>query len=162
MKKNFVIVLVILTLASLTSCKNGWDKKETKDIKVEKTKSGQIVTTKTGLQYKTIKTGSSNKMPQKNNTVKVHYTGWLEAKGKPEGKGEKFDSSKDRGQPFKFVLGAGRVIKGWDEGVATMTLGETRRLIIPYDLAYGKRGIPGAIPPEATLIFDVELLEIQQ
>ncbi len=86
-------------------------------------------------------------------TVSVHYTGWLE-------NGSKFDSSKDRGQPFQFRLGGGQVIKGWDEGVQGMKVGGTRKLTIPADLGYGARGAGGVIPPNATLIFEVELLDI--
>src|SRR3954466_11901723 len=91
--------------------------------------------------------------------VTVHYTGWLDNNGN---KGAKFDSSRDRGQPFTFPLGRGQVIKGWDEGVASMKAGGKRRLIIPPDLGYGPRGTPGGpIPANATLIFDVELLPAQ-
>jgi len=93
--------------------------------------------------------------------VIVHYTGWLYDPSKPEQKGAKFDSSRDRGQPFSFPLGGGRVIKGWDEGVAGMKVGGQRTLIIPPAMAYGERGAGGVIPPNATLIFDVELIEVK-
>ncbi len=95
-------------------------------------------------------TGAS---PKRGETVTVHYTGWLTD-------GTKFDSSVDRGEPFAFVLGTGQVIGGWDEGVATMRVGDKARLTIPPELAYGAAGYPGAIPPNATLIFEVELLSI--
>src|ERR1700679_2414355 len=92
-------------------------------------------------------------------SVSVHYTGWLQ---QPDGqKGKKFDSSVDRGQPFGFRLGAGMVIRGWDEGVAGMKIGGKRTLIIPSELGYGARGAGGVIPPNATLIFDVELLDVK-
>lgn len=91
--------------------------------------------------------------PKSGDTVTVHYTGWLTD-------GAKFDSSVDRNDPFAFVLGAGQVIQGWDEGVATLRVGEKARLTIPSEKAYGKEGYPGAIPPNATLIFEVELLSI--
>lgn len=94
-------------------------------------------------------------------SVSVHYTGWLYAPSKPDHKGAKFDSSVDRGQPFAFPLGAGRVIRGWDEGVAGMKAGGKRTLTIPADMAYGARGAGNVIPPNATLIFDVELLGVQ-
>jgi FKBP-type peptidyl-prolyl cis-trans isomerase FkpA len=111
---------------------------------------GKEVTTSSGLQYidLTIGTGA---IAQAGQTVSVHYTGWLE-------NGKKFDCSVDRGQPFSFPLGAGRVIKGWDEGVLGMKVGGKRKLTIPSNLGYGARGAGGAIPPNATLIFEVELL----
>jgi FKBP-type peptidyl-prolyl cis-trans isomerase len=93
--------------------------------------------------------------------VVVHYTGWLYEPGEPDNKGTKFDSSVDRDQPFAFPLGAGRVIAGWDTGVAGMQVGGKRVLIIPPDMAYGDRGAGGVIPPNATLLFEVELLEVQ-
>jgi FKBP-type peptidyl-prolyl cis-trans isomerase FkpA len=93
--------------------------------------------------------------------VVVHYTGWLYDPSKPDNKGAKFDSSRDRGQPFDFPLGGGRVIKGWDQGVVGMKVGGQRTLIIPPDMGYGARGAGGVIPPNATLMFDVELLEVK-
>jgi FKBP-type peptidyl-prolyl cis-trans isomerase FkpA len=91
----------------------------------------------------------------------VQYTGWLYDPNKPEGKGAKFDSSLDRNVPFTFVIGQGRVIKGWDEGVAGMRVGGKRTLIIPPQMGYGARGAGGVIPPNATLIFDVELVDVK-
>jgi len=93
--------------------------------------------------------------------VVVHYTGWLYDTSKPDSHGARFDSSRDRNAPFTFVLGAGKVIKGWDEGVAGMKVGGQRTLVIPPQLGYGARGAGGVIPPNATLIFDVELLDVQ-
>jgi len=93
--------------------------------------------------------------------VVVHYTGWLYDPAKPDSKGAKFDSSRDRGQTFDFPLGGGRVIKGWDQGVAGMKVGGQRTLIIPPDLGYGARGAGCVIPPNATLVFDVELIEVR-
>ncbi len=94
-------------------------------------------------------------------TVSVHYTGWLYDESSADKKGSKFDSSRDRGQPFDFPLGAGRVIKGWDQGVAGMKVGGQRSLMIPPELGYGSRGAGGAIPPNASLVFDVELLGVR-
>jgi FKBP-type peptidyl-prolyl cis-trans isomerase len=115
--------------------------------------SNQEVTTPSGLKYvdQTVGTGDVAAVGK---NVSVHYTGWLE-------NGKKFDSSVDRGQPFSFPLGAGRVIKGWDEGVQGMKVGGKRKLTIPSDLGYGSRGAGGVIPPNATLIFDVELLGVR-
>ena len=92
--------------------------------------------------------------------VSVHYTGWLYDEAAPEHKGAKFDSSRDRGQPFEFPLGGGRVIKGWDAGVQGMKIGGQRTLTIPASMGYGARGAGGVIPPNATLVFDVELLGV--
>jgi peptidylprolyl isomerase len=111
------------------------------------------VTADSGLKYIDITEGDGT-TPEVGQTVTVHYTGVLE-------NGKKFDSSRDRNQPFSFKIGVGQVIKGWDEGVATMSVGGQRQLIIPPDLGYGSRGAGGVIPPNATLIFDVELLGIQ-
>ena len=94
-------------------------------------------------------------------TVAVHYTGWLFDAAAPENKGKKFDSSRDRGDTFKFPLGGGRVIAGWDQGVAGMKVGGQRTLVIPPELGYGARGAGGVIPPNATLVFDVELLGVE-
>jgi FKBP-type peptidyl-prolyl cis-trans isomerase FkpA len=93
--------------------------------------------------------------------VIVHYTGWLYDPAAPQQRGKKFDSSRDRQVPFGFMLGAGKVIKGWDEGVAGMKVGGQRTLIIPADMAYGSQGAGGVIPPNATLIFDVELIDVK-
>jgi FKBP-type peptidyl-prolyl cis-trans isomerase len=109
-------------------------------------------TTPSGLRYVDLVAGTG-KSPTAGDQVEVHYTGWLED-------GKKFDSSLDRGQPFVFPLGAGRVIRGWDEGVASMKVGGRRRLIIPPDLGYGDRGAGRVIPPGATLVFEVELLRL--
>lgn len=92
--------------------------------------------------------------------VAVHYTGWLHDPAKPDGRGQKFDSSRDRGQPFSFHLGGGQVIRGWDEGVLGMKEGGQRTLVIPPELGYGSRGAGGVIPPNATLQFDVELVKV--
>ena len=115
------------------------------------------VTTPSGLRIIDVKPGTGP-VPQAGQTVTVNYTGWLFVDGK---KGDKFDSSLDRGRPFSFTLGGGNVIKGWDEGVSNMRVGGKRTLIIPPDLGYGAQGAGGVIPPNATLIFDVELLGVK-
>jgi FKBP-type peptidyl-prolyl cis-trans isomerase FkpA len=112
-------------------------------------------TTASGLQYEDTVTGNGSEA-RTGADVTVHYTGWLYDDGQT---GRKFDSSKDRGDPFSFPLGAGHVIRGWDEGVAGMKVGGTRRLLIPPALGYGARGAGGVIPPNATLLFEVELLD---
>jgi FKBP-type peptidyl-prolyl cis-trans isomerase len=119
--------------------------------------ANQVIEMPDGLKYTDTKTGDGA-TARAGNKVSVHYTGWLSNNG---AKGKKFDSSVDRGQPFQFTLGAKQVIAGWDEGVAGMKVGGTRTLTIPPELGYGARGAPGAIPPNATLIFDVELLQVQ-
>ncbi len=146
--------LLVLIVALAVGCERAPDsgpagasgeKATAMEEKTEKTASG--------LQYTDTKVGTGAS-PQNGQTAVVHYTGWLTD-------GKKFDSSKDRGQPFQFVVGRGQVIKGWDEGVMTMKVGGTRTLIIPPELGYGARGAGGVIPPNATLKFDVELLEIR-
>jgi peptidylprolyl isomerase len=119
--------------------------------------NSQVITMPDGLKYADDKIGSGAAAAA-GAKVTVHYTGWLDENG---AKGKKFDSSRDRGEPFTFTLGAQEVIPGWDEGVAGMKVGGRRTLIIPPGLAYGARGAGGVIPPNATLIFDVELLQVQ-
>jgi len=121
-------------------------------ISKEEKMSGDIQTTPSGLQYIVIEEGTGDK-PEKGKKVKVHYTGKLED-------GTVFDSSVKRGVPIEFTLGVGQVIKGWDEGISDMQPGGKRQLIIPPDLGYGPNGYPPVIPPNSTLIFDVELVEV--
>jgi len=120
-------------------------------------KTSKMITTPSGLQFEdtVVGTGAS---PKPGQTCVMHYTGWLWVNG---AKGKKFDSSVDRGQPFEFQIGLGMVIKGWDEGVMTMKVGGKRTLLIPPSLGYGSRGAGGVIPPNATLVFDVELLGLK-
>jgi FKBP-type peptidyl-prolyl cis-trans isomerase FkpA len=114
----------------------------------------------TELQKQDTQAGSGNEAAAGRN-VTVHYTGWLYDTSKPDHKGTKFDSSRDRNEPFTFRLGAGQVIKGWDDGVAGMKVGGKRTLTIPPDMGYGARGAGGVIPGNATLVFDVELLDVR-
>jgi len=139
---SFFVVLTILTVAAAYAQTTASPTKVT----------GKPTSTVSGLQYWDIVVGTGATAVA-GKPVKVHYTGWLTD-------GKKFDSSLDRGQPFEFPLGAGRVIKGWDEGVAGMKVGGKRQLRIPPDLGYGGRGAGGLIPPNATLIFDVELIDV--
>jgi peptidylprolyl isomerase len=119
--------------------------------------AGKTMTTASGLQISDIAIGTGA-TPQQGQTCVMHYTGWLYENG---AKGKKFDSSVDRGQPFQFKICVGQVIQGWDEGVATMKVGGKRTLIIPPELGYGARGAGGVIPPNATLLFEVELLGVK-
>jgi peptidylprolyl isomerase len=122
-----------------------------------KAQAGTTMTTASGLKITDTKVGTGA-APKTGQTCVMHYTGWLYQNGQ---KGAKFDSSVDRGQPFEFAIGTGRVIRGWDEGVATMKVGGKRTLIIPPDLGYAARGAGGVIPPNATLLFEVELLGVK-
>ena len=156
-KFSFLLVGILLLTSIFSSYakddKDSKPKAETKKVLVKKeTESAKVITTTSGLKYTELKEGTGLS-PKKGQTVKVHYTGWLE-------NGTKFDSSVDRGEPFSFVIGVGQVIKGWDEGVLTMKIGSKRKLTIPADLAYGSQGAGAVIPPNSTLIFDVELLGI--
>ena len=145
---NLAAVLALTAAVTLTGAASTPASAQTK---------GTAVTTASGRQTidSTAGTGAS---PLRGQRCVMHYTGWLYKDGV---KGAKFDSSVDRGEPFEFVIGVGQVIKGWDEGVASMKVGGKRTLIIPPDLGYGARGAGGAIPPNATLIFDVELLGVK-
>ena len=119
--------------------------------------TGKTMPSSSGLQITDTKVGDGA-TPKTGQTCVMHYTGWLYQNG---AKGKKFDSSVDRGEPFEFAIGTHQVIRGWDEGVATMKVGGKRTLIIPPELGYGARGAGGVIPPNATLLFDVELLDVK-
>jgi len=147
----------VVTLADCGTPENAAQSKTNKKSKQEGTNTMTRQKTNSGLEYEIIKEGTGAS-PEKGKHVTVHYTGWLEENGEP---GKKFDSSVDRGEPFTFIIGVGQVIKGWDEGVMGMKVGEKRRLIIPAELGYGARGAGAVIPPNATLIFDVELLDVK-
>jgi len=149
MKKVFLVLPLIMIFVA-----SGCSSIERKDSSKETMK-----TTESGLKYIAIKEAEADARQAKaGDIVAVHYTGYLEENGQP---GKKFDSSVDRGQPIAFQLGAGQVIKGWEEGIALMKVGEKGRLIIPSQLGYGPAGAHGIIPGNATLIFDVELVGIR-
>lgn len=165
MRRNLlVVVAALLAGLMLVACGDGDEDEEAAPAATPTVEpgaeggpppvSGEATVTESGLQIIDIEVGSGEEA-QAGQTVSVHYTGWL-------ADGTKFDSSVDRGQPFSFPLGGGQVIAGWDEGVAGMKVGGTRRLIIPPDLAYGAQGRPPVIPANAELTFDVELLDIPQ
>ncbi|MDD5530608.1 MAG: FKBP-type peptidyl-prolyl cis-trans isomerase [bacterium] len=140
---SFVVVGAVSFLCAFSGCSSKSSKKT----------DNAVVTTPSGLKYIDMKVGTG-KVAESGKKVFVHYTGWLEDS-------TKFDSSVDRGQPFGFDLGAQQVIKGWDEGVVGMKVNGKRKLIIPSALGYGERGAGGVIPPNATLIFEVELMDVQ-
>ena len=152
--EKLIIVLLLLVAVTIPAC----SQKETKNGG-EQTTTGQsapagLITTPSGLAYQDLVAGSGPS-PTAGKLVKVHYTGWLQD-------GTKFDSSLDSGQPFEFPIGAGQVIPGWDEGVMSMKVGGKRKLVIPPQLGYGAAGAGSDIPPNATLIFEVLLLDVQQ
>jgi FKBP-type peptidyl-prolyl cis-trans isomerase len=146
----FALILISFTVAAQTAAKTAPARPASGPTKV----TGDGVKTASGLQYWDIKVGTGDVVAKKGDHVKVDYTGWLTT-------GKKFDSSVGTGQPFDFRVGNGDVIKGWDEGVVGMKVGGKRQLRIPPDLAYGKEGYPGAIPPNATLIFDIQLVSVK-
>ena len=148
MKKTAWLIAAVAAIA-LSTLPAAADEKKGGEPKMQKSPSG--------LQWEDVKVGTGAS-PKTGQTCVMHYTGWLWEDG---AKGKKFDSSVDRGQPFEFPLGQGRVIKGWDEGVATMKVGGKRNLLIPPQLGYGARGAGGVIPPNATLFFEVELLGVK-
>jgi len=146
MRTNIRMALALLAVCGLLVAVSA----SAADDKADETK---IITTDSGLKYSDLKVGTGDKA-KKGDTVEVHYTGWLK-------NGKKFQSSRDLGKPYSFQLGAGRVIEGWDEGVAGMKVGGKRKLIIPSKLAYGEEGRGDVIPPNAELTFEVELLRIK-
>jgi FKBP-type peptidyl-prolyl cis-trans isomerase len=165
MQRKIAGVILAMGLG-MTAC-GGKEDKDSKPANKDTTKELQSVnetpkreTLPSGLAFEVItKPAADAKAPAKGNQVEVHYTGWLNVNGKPAEKA--FDSSVTRGFPFKFTLGVGQVIAGWDEGVALMKVGEKRRYFIPSKLGYGAYGAGAAIPPNADLIFDVEFLAIK-
>lgn len=152
--EKFIVLLLLVVAISIPAC----SQKEAEMVPEKDAASQAVaagaVTTPSGLSYTDLVTGTGP-APTSGKNVTVHYTGWLE-------NGTKFDSSVDRGQPFAFRIGAGEVIPGWDEGVMSMKTGGKRKLVIPSLLGYGASGAGGVIPPDATLIFEVELLAVAE
>ena len=150
--------LVVFSLITMDSSVSAWPLKRSKSSPQQAYPLGPdaegFYTSSTGLRFRDLSKGNGQR-PRVGQTVVVHYTGWLL-------NGQKFDSSLDRGQPFEFVLGTGQVIKGWDEGVKGMNIGGKRRLTVPPQLGYGRQGFGNSIPPNATLVFEVELLGVPQ
>jgi len=153
--KRFLFVPLAVVLSAAMFLASGCSKS------VESNKETSMSTSGVAELIKTDAAVGDGEEATTGKTVSVHYTGWLYDEGAPDHKGKKFDSSRDRGEPFEFRLGAGQVIKGWDQGVEGMKVGGQRTLIIPPDLGYGSRGAGGVIPPNATLVFDVELLGVR-
>ncbi len=158
--ERLVVVLLLLVAVVIPACSQKEAKTGTEQPAAgQATPTGQaatagMITTPSGLAYQDLVPGSGPS-PTAGKLVRVHYTGWLQD-------GTKFDSSLDSGQPFEFPLGTGQVIPGWDEGVMTMKVGGKRKLVVPPQLGYGARGAGGAIPPNATLTFEVILLDVQK
>jgi len=150
MKRRFIFLPLVMLFAALTALSGCSEQ-------APATNSSESAS---ALVQKDVKVGDGTEAAR-GDMISVHYTGWLYDKSATNNKGKKFDSSRDRGQPFGFKLGAGRVIQGWDQGVVGMKAGGQRTLIIPSSLGYGARGAGGSIPPNATLVFDVELLNIR-
>jgi peptidylprolyl isomerase len=150
--EKIIIVLLLVAAVAIPACSQKEGATPPAGGKQVLPAAAKPVTTPSGLTYVDLAVGNGP-APTPGKPVKVHYTGWLE-------NGTKFDSSVDRGQPFVFTIGAGEVIPGWDEGVMTMKAGGKRKLIIPPQLGYGAAGAGGVIPPNATLVFEVELLEV--
>ncbi len=155
MKKLITLACTLALSATITSCTD--TSEATKVTSAPVVSSANAITSLTKNDVK-VGTGAEAKVGK---TVSVHYTGWLYDTNAENKRGKQFDSSRTRGTPFQFPLGTGRVIKGWDKGVAGMKVGGQRTLIIPADLAYGARGAGGSIPPNATLMFDVELMGVE-
>ena len=153
MRNHTTALVPVFVAALLAGCRADGTAAKGSGTMTTKTAEGQEVTTPSGLKYTDLKIGDGAS-PVTGQVCVMHYTGWLTD-------GTKFDSSVDRGTPFEFPIGTGRVIRGWDEGVATMKVGGKRKLTIPSDLGYGDRGAGGRIPPGATLIFEVELLGLK-
>jgi FKBP-type peptidyl-prolyl cis-trans isomerase len=145
---TFIVAAVVAVAIFAAACSSGGSESQVAQSNI------------TELQKQDAKTGDGNEAVAGRN-VTVHYTGWLYDESKPDHKGNKFDSSRDRNEPFTFRLGGGQVIRGWDEGVAGMKVGGQRTLTIPPAYGYGARGAGGVIPPNATLVFDVELLDVR-